>query len=122
MFKRSFVTDTTTQLALEGARSTFIDAPESLPFPADLPQLALRASKRLLRERLTLLGAISLIGLRADERGLILRAQATYELADGLSSTLGFIHYGPSEALGPLSGLGDHDQVFLGLRWDFTVL
>ncbi len=114
--------DTTTQLALEGARSTFVDAPAGLQFPADLPQVAFRISKRLLRERLVLLGALSVIGLEADERGFLGRVQANYEMADGLSGTVGFVHYDPSADLGPLSGLGEHDQVFVSGRWDFALL
>ncbi len=110
-------------LGLEFSKSTFINEPDGLLFPADLPFTAFRLSYRLLKERLRLAAAFSMFGLTtADEIGFLARAEANYELRDGFKLGLGYVHYFPSEDLGPASGLGDHDQLFFKLRWDFTLL
>ncbi len=111
------------QLALEFQKSTFVTDADEVLFPIDLPIFALRMNYQLLNQRLTLGAAVSMFGLTsADEIGVLARASVDYEFIDGLQAGIGFIHYTPSDTLGPLSGLSTHDQLFLKLRWDFTVL
>lgn len=110
-------------VALEFTKSTFLEEPEQLLFPSDLPTFALRARYQLLKERLVLAFGASMFGLTdADQIGVTVRAGADYEFFDGFEAGLGYIHFSPSKDLGFLSGLDTHDQLFLHARWDFTIL
>jgi hypothetical protein len=108
--------------AVEFQKSHVFDAPDDLLFPVDAPIGALRLTYTMLAERLRLLGALSGFGWTA-ENGWLARAEGTYEWADGLKTTLGYVHYGPGDddELGPFSGLDEHDRVFARARYDFTL-
>ncbi|MCA9540079.1 MAG: hypothetical protein KC620_14375, partial [Myxococcales bacterium] len=115
-----------TQLTLEAQRGVFIDRPDDLLFPVDAPIFAARAMHRALRERLTLLGVATAIGLTA-QYGWLARAEATYKLEEfitGFQVTLGYVHYSPGDPdeFSPFYGFDAHDRVFARLRWDFTAL
>jgi hypothetical protein len=115
----SGVADTT--IGFEASKGVFLEAVADLLFPADAPAFALRAMHTALRERLRLLAAASVIGLTA-EHGWFARVEGTYELADALKATVGYVHYGPGadDELGPFSAFTDHDRVFARMRWDFS--
>lgn len=113
------ISDTT--ISLEAAKGVFLDEPDDLLFPADATLLALRAHHRLLAERLTLSLAATSIGLDPF-LGFLARAEALYELADGVKVGVGYITYQPHEedgTFGPFAGFEEHDRVFTRLRWDF---
>ncbi len=117
----SGVADTT--LGLEASQAHLFDDIEGLLFPVDVPSFALRAMHTALRERLRLVAAASVIGLTA-EYGWLARIEGTYELADALKATVGYVHYGAGDPdeLGPFSAFTEHDRVFARLRWDFSAL
>lgn len=126
MLALNYTPITDLQLALEITRSTFVNKPKNLLFPADDLFAAFRLMVRTLRERLTLSFAASAFAPPdesfADGFGFFLRAGADYELMDGLKLGLAFVHYNPSDDLGMLSGLDTHDNLSLKLRYDFTLL
>ena len=111
------------QLALEFSKSSFVDEPDGLVFPVDQPTFAFRAMYKMLRDTLTFSAAVSMFGIEtADEIGFVARAEVSYDIMDGVQIGGGYVHYHPSEDLGFLSGLGDHDQIFLKFRYDFLLL
>ncbi len=112
-----------TNIALEWSQAFFLDEPDDLLFPADEPQVALRFTHEALRQRLQLTAAATAFGYTA-QLGWVGRAQATYELMDGVRATVGYVTYQTprdDEDLSPLTGLDDHDRVFAQLRWDFAL-
>lgn len=115
----SGIADTT--VGLEASQGHLVDDLDGLLFPVDAPSFALRILHNALRERLRLVAAASVIGLQA-EHGWFARVEGTYELADALKATLGYVHYGPGadDELGPFSAFTEHDRIFARLRWDFS--
>ncbi len=114
---------TDTDLALEWTQAFLLDAPDDLLFPADAPQLALRVTHEALRQRLRLAAAVSVVGYTA-ELGWFARAEANYEVFDGVRAGVGYVTYQPppdDEELSFLSGLDNHDRVLAQLRWDFSL-
>ena len=109
-----------TTLAIEGSKSYLFDRPEVLLFPVDAPVLMLRAMHQAMREDLTLLVAASAMGWQA-EFGWLVRAEASYKLAQALKVSLGYITYQPTDEFGPFAGLSSHDRLFMRLRWDFAM-
>lgn len=109
-----------TQLAVEVQRGLQLSGPDDLLVPIDVPIVAARAQQTWLRERLTLMAGATAIGLTAD-RGWLLRAEATYEVLDGLKVGAGYItyHSGDADKFGPFTGFDQHDRVFSKLRYDF---
>jgi hypothetical protein len=62
------------------------------------------------------------MGVRA-EYGWFARSELTYDVMDALKAGLMFVHYGTGDAdeVSLFSGMGEHDQLFVKLRWDFQV-
>ncbi len=115
------IADTT--LAFEWTQSFFPDAPEDLLFPADEPRAALRVSHDALRQRLQLSAAATSFGYTA-QLGWVARAEALYEVFDGIRAGVGYVSYQPArddDDASLLSGLDNHDRVFAKLRWDFSL-
>lgn len=90
-------------------------------FPPDRPFFAMRVMYSLLRERLRLSVLGTVMGLRA-ELGWFLRGDISYEIRDTLKFSLGYVTYHPGSENGPITGFDTHDRLYLGLRWDFTLL
>ncbi|MEE2786875.1 MAG: DUF1302 family protein [Myxococcota bacterium] len=111
-------TDST--LGVEGAQSVLLNTPGSLLFPVDITTLALRIGRTFLRETLRIDAAGTTLGWRA-QYGWLARAEASYELTDGLKIALMYVHFGTGDTdeFGPFVAFDDHDQVLLKLRWDF---
>jgi hypothetical protein len=118
------VSDTT--ISVEYAQSLLLE-PASLPTSVDwlgfaqAPALALRVTRSLLRETLTL----QLVGtwLGVDPYlGSFVRLELDYELATALHWTLGYALYAPSdEPASPLYGYTRHDRLYSAVRWDFAL-
>lgn len=108
-------------VALEFVKPFVLRGPDDPFFDLEAPSLALRVSYLALAEKLRLNLAFSMIGWTADQ-GWIVRADFSYELMDALHIDGGFITYQPGDELGPFFGLETHDQIFIGLRWDFQLL
>lgn len=111
-----------TTIAFEFQKSWLVDDPGEVLFPVATPIAALRVQHKMLQERLTLAGAATAIGWQA-ERGHLVRVEASYALADGLSAGLGVVHYGTGDAdtFGPFHGFDRHDRFFSKLRYDFAL-
>ena len=108
-------------VSAEVAKAHVLDAPAELLLPVEAPVVALRLMRTMLRERLRLMAVASMFG--APRRyGWLARAEASYELGDGLRAMVGYMHYGPGDSFSPISGLDDHDRALLRLRWDFRAL
>ena len=110
-----------TMIGFEASKATLLGDHGTLMFPVDAPFIALRLSHNALRERLKIMAVGSVIGATA-EYGWIARANATYDLADGVKASLGYMSYQPTDKISPFSGLDRHDRVFAQLRWDFRLL
>ena len=116
------------QIGVELWKPTFLDKPAQLLFPADHLQASLRIMWVTLKERMRIMGAVSVMGLDitgasgTGSIGFVARAEVNYEFMDNFSGAIGYVLYFPSDDFGPLSGLDTHDQLFLKLRWDFTLL
>ncbi len=113
-----------TQIFAEFSERFFVkDYPEPL-YPVDAASLAFGYMRSLV-DVLSLEAIISLLGWNAKhgffESGWIARLQLTYNIVDALKMTLGYIYYEPETGLGILSGLTNHDRLYLNLRWDFTI-
>jgi len=108
-----------TTIAIEGSKAHLLDKPDALLFPVDAPMLMLRAMHQALREDLTLMLAVSAMGLQA-EYGWLARGEAGYKLLDGVKATVGYVSFQPTEEFGPFAGLTTHDRLFMRLRWDFA--
>ena len=124
----SGLTDTT--IGLEVQNGFQFSGPDNLLIPVDIPIIALRLSKNLLKERLSvnvIASAFDLSGSTENTIGLELtrgglwRADASYQLNDSLKLQLGYIMYYSGRQFGPFFGLETHDRIFAGLRWDFTL-
>ncbi len=108
-------------VGFEVQKPYIIDKPDNLMFPADAPTFVLRGSYQLLRQRLTLSVVLMSMGWNM-EYGWLGRAEASYEILDGLEIYGGYVTFQPTDEFGPLFGLEDHDRIFVKLRWDFQVL
>jgi hypothetical protein len=106
---------------LEFAKSTFFDKPDGLLFPVDQEQLAFRVSYTTLKERLQLLGAVSIIGFDPDI-DVFARLEISYNVVDTFDIGLGYVMYFPGADTSFISGFDNHDRLFLKFRWDFTIL
>ena len=85
---------------------------EGRPVPAFVEEEFREYLKCGVLAHVALRGAVSLFGpTDPDAFGLLARVGATYELSDGVSGSVGHVHYTPGDDLGPLSGFGDHDQL-----------
>ncbi len=112
-----------TAFAFEWSQGLFTDAPADLLFPTDEPQLALRVTHEALRQRLQLAAAASAFGYTA-QLGWVARAEANYEVTDGVHAGIGYVTYQPprdDEEVSFLTGLDEHDRLFVKLRWDFSL-
>ena len=109
------------RLTAEFGKSWVTNGDSNLSLPLDEPVLLLRASYALMRQRLQLSAAASLIGWTVDG-GWLVRADVSYEILDGLKVGLGGVTYQPGDDFGALYGLDTHDRIFTWLRWDFRVL
>ena len=99
-----------------------INKPHGMLFDANAPTFALRASYKMLRERLTLSAAAIFVGWYR-EQGWLVRADVEYEILDGLAVRAGYVTYQPGSAeFSPFMGLDRHDRLFAQLRWDFQIL
>ncbi len=107
-----------TTMTLEVAGGVFAEPVEDQLYPADMVNYGLRLSHQALRERLRL--GLTGMGMGVDFKyGGLVRADATYELADGVRAGLGGIVYRPGSERGPLLAFDSHDQFFVQGRWDF---
>ncbi|MEZ4463399.1 MAG: DUF1302 family protein [bacterium] len=110
-------------VAFEVQQGVFLDEPADVLFPADAPIFALRGQYLLLNQRLTLTGGATALGATAEYGGLV-RAEASYELADGWKGGGGYIWYytGDEAEFGPFTTFTEHDRLFFKLRYDFRLL
>ena len=108
-------------IGFEVSKPYLVDKPDNLMFPADAPTFVLRGQYQLLRQRLTLSLVLMSMGWNM-EYGWLGRAEASYEILDGLNVYAGYVTFQPTREFGPLFGLEDHDRLFVKLRWDFQVL
>lgn len=122
----TYVPNGRSNLALELLQTLVLDNPDrqqgaqqTLLFPVEATQLALRASQQLLRERLTLTVLALCIGL-ADFNAFGARFELGYALLDSLKLGVGVVTYQPSQQLGPFYGFERNDRMFASLRWDFA--
>jgi hypothetical protein len=110
-----------TTIDLEYGQSWLHNDIENIVYPADIPALALRLSRTLLREDLRINLALSALGLEL-EQGWLGRFDFSYTLDDGMKAGIGGITYQPgSTERSPLAGLTSHDQIFATFRWDFIL-
>lgn len=107
-----------TTVDVEVSQGVFLRNPGDLIAPADTTTWAMRVGWTGMRERLRLSGTTLAFG--TDGRyGSLARADASYQLRDGLWATLGGIAYKPGRENGPLIGLDGHEQLFGQMRWSF---
>ena len=109
------------RIGLEVGKGWLVDGPDDLAMPLTDPLILLRASYQLMRERLQLSAAASMVGWTANGKWLF-RGEAAYEILDGLKAGLGYVTYQPGDDFGLFYGLNNHDRFFTWLRWDFRVL
>jgi hypothetical protein len=109
------------RIGLEVGKGWLVDGPDDLAMPLTDPLILLRASYQLMRERLQLSAAASMVGWTANG-GWLFRGEAAYEILDGLKAGLGYVTYQPGDEFGLFYGLNNHDRFFTWLRWDFRVL
>ena len=108
-------------MGLEVLKPFQTESVDDLLFDIDAPTVALRFSWRGLKERLTVAGGASVLGLQA-EQGWLIGLDATYEAIQSLFVSLGYTTIHPGDDFGFLSGLDSHDQLTVRLRYDFTLL
>lgn len=122
MFGLTYAGIPDTTLGLEAQAGVFVDGPDDILFPADVPTLSVRATHLAMRQTLTLLGTATVFGLTA-ERGWLVRVEAAHDFADGFSASVGYVHFGAGDddAFGPFYGLEQNDRVYGRLRWDFQL-
>ena len=108
-----------TTLALEYSQGSTLGESYEFFVPPTMPIFSARASRKLLRERLTL----NALALTFDSlsRGGLARVDALYTLTDQLKLSVGVIEYFAGDDFGPFYGLDEHARVFGQLRWDFTL-
>ena len=111
-----------TSLALEVADRRLLDWDPAWAAAADDPvehdwQLAARASRDFLHDRLTVMALVMGFGLADDPAGA-LRLQADWEWKGGLILTPGLVLYRSGDRF-PTTDLGDHDRAFCRLSWNF---
>ena len=122
-----------TRIDVELSDGIVKDGGANLTFPVAQAQLAARASHSLMRERIELVGLFAGMGLTLpgeDDSGAAQEfdmlqygwfgsLSGSYELADGLHGTLGYVTYHEGEELSPLIGFNTHDRLFAQVRWYF---
>jgi hypothetical protein len=89
-------------------------------FPAEQPQIMLRAEHKMLQERLTVNAMVILMGIW-DYTGWLGRAEASYQLRDALTVGLGYMVYMPNDDISMIQGYTTHDRIYASLRWDFLL-
>lgn len=110
-----------TMIGIEASKATLLGNHGELMFPIDAPFLALRLQHTAMRERLKIMAVASAVGETA-QYGWLARANATYDVADAMKVSIGYVTYHPTDEISPFSGLTRHDRVFLQYRWDFRVM
>ena len=107
-------------LGLEFQRPILLSSVSDALYPVELSVISGRIVGTYLRERLRMVVVLTHFGLGTNY-GQLLRAEGTYEVADGIKASLTYVHYGPpsGDTLGPLTGMDEHDQLLLSCRWDF---
>jgi hypothetical protein len=100
-----------TRLDIEASKGFAPDILINSTLPLDTLQYAVRASQKMMKDRLELTGMFLGIGSTL-QLGSAAGISADLEISDGLRATLGYIMYSPGESLGPLYGLSEHDRVF----------
>ena len=108
------------QLGLEVLKPFRTETIENLLFDIDEPTVALRFSWRGLKDRLTIAGGASVLGLQA-EQGWLVGLDTSYEVVQSFFVALGYTTLHPGDDFGFLSGLDTHDQLTARLRYDFTL-
>ena len=122
-----------TRIDVEFSDGWVKDGGVNLTFPVAQAQLAARASHSLMRERLEFVGVFAGMGLTLPgeeedgtarefavlQYGWFGSLSGSYEVADGLHATLGYVTYHEGEELSPLIGFNTHDRLFTQVRWDF---
>jgi hypothetical protein len=107
-----------TRVDIEASTGFVPEGLTNITMPLGATQYAVRASHKMLRERLELTGMF--LGVATDlSLGTAAGASAILEVGDGFHATLGYVMYRPGESLGPLYGLSDHDRIFGALRRTF---
>jgi hypothetical protein len=106
-----------TTLDFEVAGGVYPSPPEDLLFPVNAVTYGFRGTHTALKERLRL--NVSALGSGAKlEYGGLVRADASYEIRDGMRAMIGGIVYRPGKERGFLLGLDQHDQLFAQLRFN----
>jgi hypothetical protein len=90
----------------------------NLTLPVAEAQYAARVSQLAFRQRLEVAGLFVGLGTTLN-LGWVGSLQASYELADGVHASLGYITMHPGADRGPLIGMTEHDRAFTSVRWDF---
>ena len=83
----------------------------------DLVQWALRATRDMYNDRLTLTALLSSFGLVGEDGGF-LRCQLEYDLTDSITLTAGGLFYQSGDYL-PFRSIGDNDRLFVEYRYQF---
>ncbi len=109
-----------TAVGLELQKGQTISGSTKLLVPIEMPIIALRISRNMLRELLRVSFVASTFGWQA-ERGGLMRADISYSLSDSLKWQLGYAYYIQGDQFGPFYGLNQHDRIFTQLRWDFSL-
>jgi hypothetical protein len=107
-----------TRLDIEASKGFAPDILINSTLPLDTLQYAVRASQKMMKDRLELTGMFLGIGSTL-QLGSAAGISADLEISDGLRATLGYIMYSPGESLGPLYGLSEHDRVFGSIKRAF---
>ncbi|MCO4745195.1 MAG: hypothetical protein KC912_10440 [Proteobacteria bacterium] len=109
-----------TDLFAEVGKDFMWDTRTDLLFPEAPASYALRSHSRMMRDDLTIDLALTAFGWTAD-LGWMGRAEAGYNLGQGVNVSAGAITYQSGKTLGLFSGLDKHSQGYLRLRYDFAL-
>jgi len=113
-----------TRIFAEFSKRFFVDDYGTPLYKIDSPSIALGYLHNLLDD-LELELIFSLLGWSTKygffESGWIARLQLNYNIIDEIKLTAGYIYYKSEAELDILSGLTDHDRLYLNFRWDFTI-
>lgn len=107
-------------IGIEAQRPVLVSTLDAPLYPVEMAVVSGRIVGTYLRERLRLVLVATNFGLEKNY-GQLVRTEATYELMDAWKASMAYVHYRPPNGtvLGPLSGMGNHDQVLATIRWDF---
>jgi hypothetical protein len=109
-------------LAFDVVQRWLPSAPRAIEGPPDFAdrhrtELALRAHRSFLRDRLRVTAVGIAFGLGLEQGGLV-RVQTDYAWNDALTFTLGLLYYHSGDTP-PTSALGRNDRVFAAVRYRF---